>query len=144
MSGTNSQTMQCHTPEYWYLDVPLALSMWNTVSAFIRDVSLHYWVIGSQYFGMMQCSQDVGNQLPSNAVSYPTRAEISTVPLQKPKNLHNIARFILKNVGVKLVLLYLWLVTVEKLGYSKVTILRPCKEVLWVALRDSSLSLYPM
>jgi len=97
---------------------------------------------------MMRCSQNVGNQLHSSAVSHPTRTEISTVPLQKPKNLHIIARFILKNVGVKLVLLYLWLVTVEKLSYSKGTVLRPCKEVLWVeemmALRDSSLSLQPM
>lgn len=96
----------------------------------------------------MQCSQNVGNRLPSNEVSHPTRAEISTVPLQKPNNLHIIAKFILKNVGVKLVLLYLWLVTDEKLSYSKVTVLRQCKEVLWVeelmALRDSCLSLYPM
>lgn len=97
---------------------------------------------------MMWCSQNVWNQLLSNAVSHPTRAEISTVPLQKPNSLHIIARFILKNVGVKLVLLYLWLGTVDKLSYGKVTVLRPCRKVLWVeemmAVRDSSLSLYPM
>ena len=81
---------------------------------------------------MMRCSQNVGNQLPSSAVSHPPRAEISTVPLQKPNNLHIIARFVLKHVGVKLVLLYLWLVTVKKLSYSTVTVLRPCEEVLWV------------
>jgi len=97
---------------------------------------------------MMQSSQNVGNRLPINAVSHLTRAEIPTVPLLKPYNMHFIAIFVVKNVGVKLVLLYLWLVTVKILRYSKVTVLRPCKEVLWVeemmALRDSSLSSYPM
>jgi hypothetical protein len=55
---------------------------------FFSDMALCLWVNGAQLFETVFMSQNIKQQSPSNAASYPRRMKTSTTLLQKPKISH--------------------------------------------------------